>query len=63
MFNFIQTHGADALILFYVFSAIVSGMPEPTADKSNTVYVWAYHTLHTLAGDLSRYIGSRVAPK
>lgn len=55
MLNWIQTHGADALLAFYVFSACVSGMVPPT-EKSSAVYKWAYSTLHTLSGDLSNFI-------
>lgn len=59
--NWIQSHGADALLLYYFFSAVVSGMPEPTAS-SGPAWRWAYSSLHILAGDLSQMIGSR-APK
>ncbi len=58
MMNFIQTHGADALLAYFVFSAFVSGMPDPTAG-SGVGYRWAYASLHVLAGDLSQFIGSR----
>jgi len=47
-----------ALLCYFVFSAIVSGMPEPDAN-SGVGYRWAYHSLHVLAGDLSQVIGSR----
>lgn len=57
--NWIQTHGADALLAYFFFSAFVSGMPEPTPADSMG-YVWAFHSLHILAGDLSQMIGSRV---
>ena len=50
-----------ALGAYFVFSAVVSGMPAPAAD-SGTGYKWAYHSLHVLAGDLSAYIGSRPLP-
>lgn len=33
---------------WYVFSAITSGMPEPT-QESSPGYIWAYRTLHLLA--------------
>ncbi|MGH9415405.1 MAG: hypothetical protein ACRD01_02145 [Terriglobales bacterium] len=40
---------------WYVFSAVVSGMSAPTA-KSGPGYQWTYHTLHVLAGDLSKVL-------
>lgn len=60
--NWIQNHGADALVAYYVFSAIVSSMPDPRPDAS-IAYSWAYHALHALSGDLSQYIGSRSVTK
>ena len=57
--SWIQSHGVDALVAFYFFSAFVSGMPEPSAS-SGTAYRWAYGSLHVLAGDLSQLIGSKV---
>ena len=62
MIAFIQSHGADALILFYVFSAFVSSMPDPPPTAS-VAYVWLYGALHALSGDLSQYIGSRTVTK
>lgn len=56
--NFINSHGFESLIAYYVFSAFVSGMPEPTS-ASGTAYRWAYQSLHVLTGDLSAMIGSR----
>lgn len=47
------------MVLFYVFSAFVSGMPEPDANASRN-YRWTYHSLHILAADLSHLIGSRL---
>lgn len=46
------------LLLYFLFSAVVSGMPEPPATAP-LGYRWAYHTLHILAGDLSHIMGSR----
>lgn len=50
----------QALIGYFIFSAFVSGMPEPSAS-SGTGYRWAFHSLHLLAGDLSQMIGSRIS--
>ncbi|MGH9535477.1 MAG: hypothetical protein ACRD2E_11535 [Terriglobales bacterium] len=53
-----MNHYEIALIGYFVFSAIVSGMPEPD-EKSGTGYLWAYRTLHVLSGDFSQWIASR----
>jgi hypothetical protein len=53
---FIAAHPApSALAVYWLFSAVVSGMPAPVA-ASGLGYRWAYSTLHALAGDLSGYI-------
>lgn len=52
----IQAHpAAFALGAYYIFSAIVSGMPSPQPN-SGMGYVWAFNSLHTLAGNLGRVV-------
>lgn len=58
--NWINDHGVALLAAYYVFSAIVSGMPEPPAN-AGVAYRWVFHSAHILAGDLSQVIGSRVS--
>lgn len=57
--HWLQSHGADAVLIYFGFSAFVSGMPEPGPD-AGVGYRWAYHSLHVLAGDLSAQFGSRL---
>lgn len=49
--QFISEHqfGFFLLVAYFVFSAVVDGMPEPVKNSSLT-YQWAYATLHYLAG-------------
>ncbi len=54
MANWIDHNALALMAAWYVFSAVVSGMPQP-AEASGVAYRWAYHSLHILAGDLSRY--------
>lgn len=57
---FIAAHPApSALAAYWIFSAVVSGMPEPV-PASGVGYRWAYGTLHALAGDVSAYIRKQV---
>lgn len=60
--HFTETHGLLMLFGYFVFSAIVSGMPEPLSSSSRN-YIWAYNSLHILSGDLSSLIGSRIPKK
>jgi hypothetical protein len=43
------------LLISWVFSAFVGGMPAPTA-KSGGAYLWSYKSLHLLAGNLDRFV-------
>ena len=50
--NLIEAHPAVFTIAAYwIFSALVGGMPAPTTT-SNAGYQWAYASLHILAGNL-----------
>lgn len=46
------------LILYWFFSAIVSGMPSPKADSS-LGYQWAFGALHTMAGAVGRVMAAK----
>lgn len=54
MANWIDHNALALMAAWYVFSAFVSGMPAPS-ERSGVGYIWAFHSLHILAGDLSRY--------
>ena len=43
---------------YFIFSALVGGMP-PTTDKSSAGYVWLFNSLHLLAGNISVLVASR----
>lgn len=53
MMQFIMQHQIICTsIAYWVFSAVVSGMPCPMPNGS-LGYQWAYNTLHTLVGNIS----------
>jgi hypothetical protein len=57
--NVITDHPATvAISAYFVFSAIVSGMPMYT-EKSSIAYTWFFHTSHILAGNLQTVIAAR----
>jgi hypothetical protein len=59
MIGFIMLHPAVFTIgAYWVFSAVVGGMPEPT-PTSSPAYVWAHNSLHILAGNLSNAVAVR----
>lgn len=45
--------GGWILAAWYVFSSVVSGMPEPAASAGQG-YRWLYSTLHLLAGNVGK---------
>ncbi len=51
-------HTLFVLLGYWVFSAIVGGMPMPTSTSSQA-YTWAHDSLQILAGNLSNAIAVR----
>lgn len=51
-------HAMLIVLGYWLFSAIVSGMPEPTA-ASGISYRWLFQSLHVLAGNVSTAISYR----
>ena len=57
--NLILTHPAIAgIAAYWIFSALVGGMP-PVTDKSSTGYAWFYNSMHILAGNVTAAIQSK----
>jgi len=48
MSNWINSHGIEVLVIFYIFSGLVSTMP-PLPDTSSYWAKWAFGFLHVLA--------------
>jgi hypothetical protein len=44
--------------LYWLFSALVGGMPDPLATSS-LAYRWAFSSLHLLAGNVSTAVQNR----
>lgn len=57
--TFLAQHEAILAIAgYWVFSAIVGGMPAPDTT-SGRGYLWAYNALHILAGNLTSAVSAR----
>jgi len=56
---FTQHQFWTAVVLYWIYSAAVSSLPEP-AGKGNAVYLWLYRFSHTIAGNLTTAFGSRI---
>lgn len=53
MVNWVESHGFEALVIYYVFAAISGGMPTP-ADTAGVAYRWAFSSLSILNASLAR---------
>lgn len=47
-----------AIASYWLFSALIGGMPEPSTTSS-MAYRWAFQSLHLLAGNVSTAFTSR----
>jgi len=56
---FMQHQFWAAVILYWIFSAAVSGMPEPD-PKGNGGYAWLYRFVHTIAGNITTAFNGRI---
>lgn len=60
MLAFLQQHSFwSGVALVWVYSAFVSGMPAPD-DKDGKGYRWLYNSLHSLAGNITTALGSKI---
>ena len=60
MFTWIAQHESWAAVaLYWIFSAAVSSMPAP-GSSTGAGYLWIYRFLHTLAGNVSTALGTRI---
>ena len=60
MFEFITQHQFwTAVVLYWIFSAAVSSMPEP-APNSKPGYPWLYRFLHSIAGNITTALSTKI---
>jgi hypothetical protein len=60
MIQFLTQHQFGfAAAAYWIFSAVVSAMPEPKPGNAEG-YLWLYRFVHTIAGNLTTAFGSRM---
>lgn len=59
MVAWIQTHGFQVLVGYYVLSAAISSLPSPTAD-STKFYQWFFKFSNAIAANISRAYSTAV---
>jgi hypothetical protein len=72
MFTFLQQHQFwAAVILYWIFSAAVSSLPEPApyragasrpdpASNGSPFYLWLFRFLHSVAGNITTVFGNKI---
>jgi hypothetical protein len=60
MITFIAQHQFWAAVAgYWILSAAVSSLPDPAASSS-PAYLWLYRFLHTIAGNITTALGSKI---
>lgn len=56
--GWVEAHGIECLVGYYIFSAFSGGMPTPK-DDSSVGYRWAFSSLSILNGSIARLIATQ----
>src|SRR6266704_744783 len=60
MFEFVTQHQFwTAVVIYWIFSAAVSSMPEP-ASNGSPGSLWLFRFLHSIAGNITTAFGSKI---
>jgi hypothetical protein len=59
MLTWVEAHGMECLVMYYVFSAFSGGMPTP-GDNSSVWYRWAFSTLNLLNANIARLVATQL---
>lgn len=58
MVNWVETHGIEALLIYYAFAAVTGGMPTPD-NTAGVVYRWAFSSFSILNASLARLVATQ----
>lgn len=59
MLAWVEAHGFEVLIAYYLFSAFSGGMPTPT-DNASVWYRWLFSSLSILNGSIARLVATQL---
>lgn len=59
MLGWIETHGIEVLIGYYIFAAFTGGMPTP-ADNAGVAYRWVFSSFNILSANLARLVATQM---
>jgi hypothetical protein len=60
MLTWIEAHGFETLLMYYLFSAFTGGMPTP-ADTASVGYRWLFSSLSILNGSIARLVATQMS--
>lgn len=58
MLTWVEAHGFESLLIYFLFSAITGGMPTPS-DNSGIAYRWIFSTFSLLSGSIARLVATQ----
>ena len=58
MITWVETHGIECLVMYYIFAAFSGGMPTP-ADNSGVGYRWIFSSLSILNASIARLVATQ----
>jgi len=59
MIAWVESHGLEVLVMYYVFAAFTGGMPTPS-DNATVLYRWAFSSLSILNGSIARLVATQL---
>jgi len=59
MIAWVESHGIEVLVIYYVFAAFSGGMPTPS-DNAGLAYRWMFSSLSLLNASVARLIATQL---
>lgn len=58
MVTWVESHGIEVVVIYYIFSAITGGMPTPAQD-AGIMYRWVFSSVNILNANFARLIATQ----
>jgi len=59
MIAWVEAHGIEVLVMYYVFAAFSGGMPTP-GDNASIMYRWVFSSLSILNASIARLVATQL---
>lgn len=57
-FGWVESHGIECLVIYYLFAAFSGGMPTP-GDNASVAYRWLFSSLNILNASIARFVATQ----